>query len=83
MSRLTALSVVAVFGFASLLWGQTALTNDDLIKLAKSGLSEEFILNLIQQQPASLSTDAGRLVELKNAGASERIILAAVKKRLE
>jgi hypothetical protein len=80
MSRLTALSVLAVFGFASLLWGQTALTNDDLIKLANSGLSEDFILNLIQQQPTNLATDTGRLVELKNNGVSERIILAAARK---
>jgi hypothetical protein len=80
MPRLTAGVCVVVLGFASLLCGQTALTNDDLIKLTKAGLSDDFVLNLIQQQPASLSTDAGRLVELKNAGASERIILAAVKK---
>ena len=64
----------------ALLAAQTALTNEDLIKLVKAGLSEEFILNLIQQQPASLATDAGRLVELKEGGVSERLIAAAVKK---
>jgi hypothetical protein len=80
MPRLTALSVVCVLGFGAVLFGQTALTNQDLIGLTKSGLSEEFILNLIQQQPARFSTDAGRLVELKNSGVSERIILAAARK---
>jgi hypothetical protein len=80
MRRVTVLSLVSVLGFASLLLGQTTLTNDDLIRLTKSGLSEEFILNLIQQQPARLSTDAGRLVDLKNSGVSERVILAAARK---
>ena len=80
MSRLSVLCLACAAGLASLLVGQTALTNEDLVRLAKSGLSEEFILNLIQQQPANLYTDAGRLVELKNSGVSERIILAAVKK---
>jgi len=59
---------------------QTALTNDDLIKLVKAGLSEDFILNLIQQQPSNLATEAWRLVELKEGGVSERLIAAAVKK---
>lgn len=72
------------FCLAALLGGvllaQTALTNEDLGKLAKAGLSEEFVLNLIQQQPANLYTDAGRLVEMKNAGLSERVIGAAIRK---
>ena len=59
---------------------QVALTNEDLVKLSKAGLGEEFILNLIQQQPSRLATEAGRLVELKQAGVSERIVAAVVKK---
>jgi hypothetical protein len=43
-------------------------------------LSEEFILNLVQQQPSRFSTDAGRLVDLKGSGVSERIIAAVAKK---
>ena len=79
MSRMTAVAFLSLLGLACLLTAQTAMTNEDLIKLSKSGLSEEFVLNLIQQQPANLYTDAGRLVELKNNGVSERLILAAVK----
>jgi hypothetical protein len=56
------------------------MTNEDLVKLSKAGLSEDFILNLVQQQPSALVTDARRLVELKNNGVSERIILAAARK---
>ncbi len=71
-----ALAVLA----AVTLIAQAALTNDDLIKLAKSGLSEEFILNLIEKQPVNLYTDAGRLADLKAGGVSERVISAAVKR---
>lgn len=67
-------------GAAALLLAQTALTNEDLVKLTKAGLSEDFILTLIQQQPSGLQTDARRLAELKSSGVSERVILAAVRK---
>jgi hypothetical protein len=56
------------------------LSNDDLMKLAKSGLSEEFILGVIDQQGSRLSTDVASLVELKRAGLSERVIGAATRK---
>jgi hypothetical protein len=72
--------VFLLFAVAVLLWGQAALTNEDLVKLSKAGLSEDFILTLIQQQPSGLQTDARRLAELKSSGVSERVILAAVRK---
>ena len=59
---------------------QTYLTNDDIPKLVKSGLSEDFILNLIDQQGSKLSSDTSRLVELKNSGVGERVIGAVVRK---
>ena len=80
MLRARVLCWGAVAVFASVVAAQTALTNDDLVKLAKSGLSEEFILNFIEKQPVNLQTDVGRLVELKASGASERLISAAVRK---
>jgi hypothetical protein len=58
---------------------QTVLTNDDIPKLVKSGLSEDFILNLIDRQGSKLSSDAPRLVDLKNSGVSEGLIAAVVK----
>jgi hypothetical protein len=80
MLKLRFVTFLALLALASGLLGQTAMTNDDLVKLAKAGLSEDFILNLVQQQPSALLTDAGRLVELKSSGLSERIILAAARK---
>jgi hypothetical protein len=73
-------SLAALTAFAALLTAQVSLTNEDLVKLAKTGFSEEFILGLIQQQPANLYTDPARLAEMKNNGLSERVITAAVKK---
>ena len=74
------LLVLCLVGFVAVATAQTALTNDDVVKLARSGLSEEFILNLIQQQPARFSTDVSQLVELKTAGVSEPVIGAIVRK---
>jgi hypothetical protein len=72
--------MVCLLGFAATLAAQPAMTNDDLIKLSKAGLSEDFVLNMIQTQPTRLYTDTGRLIEMKSNGISERIMLAAVKK---
>jgi hypothetical protein len=72
--------VLLLLMIAAMAAAQTALSNEDLVKLVKAGLSEEFILNLVQQQTTALVTDAGRLVDLKNNGASERIILAAARR---
>ena len=80
MLKLRLITLLALLALASALLGQTAMTNEDLVKLSKAGLSEDFILNLVQQQPSALVTDARRLVELKNNGVSERIILAAARK---
>ena len=63
-----------------MLAAQTTLTNSDLVKLSKAGLSEDFILNLIDQQGSRLASDPSALVALKNEGVNERIISAAVKK---
>ena len=80
MLKLQLATLLAVFALASALVGQTAMTNADLMKLSKAGLSEDFILSLVQQQPSALVTDAGRLVEFRNNDVSERIILAAARK---
>jgi hypothetical protein len=80
MIRAAVLGLICLFALAPLLAAQTPMTNDDVVKLGKAGLSEDFVLNLVQQQPSRFSTDAGRLVELKSGGLSERIILAMVRK---
>lgn len=71
------LTLCLALGTAS---AQTTLTNSDLVKLSKAGLSEDFVLNLIDQQGSRLATDPSALIALKNEGVNERIIAAAVRK---
>jgi hypothetical protein len=52
----------------------SAMNNADLIKLQKSGLSDETILLAMAREPAAFDTTAEALVELKEAGISEEII---------
>jgi len=59
---------------------QQALNNDGVIKLVKSGLSEELILTTINASQGSYDTSANGLVALKAAGASDKIISAILMK---
>jgi len=76
--------LVCAFGAALLLLqtapAQVAVSNEDVIKLAKSGLSEEFILDMVRKQPSKLAGEPAKLIELKKAGVSENVI-AAVSER--
>ncbi len=65
---------------ALLVCGQEALNNEGIIKLVKSGMSEELILNVIRQQPGSYVLGANELVALKDAGLSEKLIGAMLDK---
>ena len=55
----------ALLGAFSVLYGQATMSNADLIKLTKSGLSEDFIINLVDQQGSRLSSDISALIEMK------------------
>ncbi len=72
--------LIALCCFALCMSGQPVMTNADVIKLAKAGLSEDFILNTIDQQGSRLSSSTSSLIDLKNNGVNERIIGAVVKK---
>jgi hypothetical protein len=74
---LSALCLFIALGPAS---AQTTLTNSDLVKMSKAGLSEDFITNLIDQQGSRLASDTSALIELKGEGVNERIISAVVRK---
>jgi len=71
---------VAALLMATAALAQAPMSNADLIKLAKAGLSEDFMINSVDQQGSQLSTDVTGLVELKNGGVSERVLREAVKK---
>ncbi|MCU1339784.1 MAG: hypothetical protein JWO19_5365 [Bryobacterales bacterium] len=74
---LSFLSLCLVLGT---LGAQTTLTNSDLVKLSRAGMSDDFMLNLIDTQGSRLSSDPSALVALKNEGVNERIISAVVRK---
>jgi hypothetical protein len=80
MTRLFSYSLIVLAILMSPIWAQTRLTNDDIVKMTKSGLSEDFIINLVQQQPDQLSSDVSGLVELKRNGVSENVVSAVVRK---
>lgn len=62
------------------LLAQEAMNNDGVIKLVKSGMTEDLIINVIQQQPGMYSLGANDLVALKEASVSEKIISAMLAK---
>jgi hypothetical protein len=74
------LTVVLCLFLVSALPAQESLTNDGVIKLVQSKMSEELILSIIRQQPGTYSLAANDLVTLKEAGISERIISAMLAK---
>jgi len=50
------------------------MSNDSVIRMVKAGLSDDLIVQTISTQPGKYSVDADSLVELKQAGVSERIL---------
>ncbi len=76
--RVLGLACAILCAFA--LYGQATMSNSNLIKLTKSGLSVEFIINMVDQQGSRLSSDVSSLVEMKEGGVNERILAAVVKK---
>jgi hypothetical protein len=56
------------------------MTNDDVLKLAKSGLSDAFVIDLIDKQGSRLNGDVSSLIQLRDGGANERIVTEVAKK---
>ena len=54
------------------------MTNDSVIRMEKSGLNDDLIVQTIGTQPGQYTTDADSLVTLKQAGVSDRVITAMV-----
>jgi hypothetical protein len=57
----------------------SALTVRDVIELTRAGLGDEIILALIDVDPSVFPIDSATLKRLKEAGVSERVILAMVR----
>lgn len=61
-----------VLSFTS--FSQESMNNDGIIKLVKSGMSQDLIVSVIRHQPGTYVLGANELVALKDAGVSERLI---------
>lgn len=59
---------------------QSMLTNESVVKLVKAGLLEDTIVSMIETQPGKYSLGADDVVALKQAGVSDKIIAAMVRK---
>jgi hypothetical protein len=59
---------------------QAKMTNESVMRMAKSGLGDDLIVQTITTQPGQYTTDADSLVALKQAGVSDRVITAMVNK---
>jgi hypothetical protein len=62
------------------LFAQEPLNNDSVIKLVKSGLSEDRVASIVQTQPGNYSLGTEEIVSLRKAGVSDRIIAAMLEK---
>ena len=56
------------------------LTNSSIVRMVGAGLSDNLILEAIAAQPGEYTTDADSLVDLKDAGVSERVITSMINK---
>jgi hypothetical protein len=56
------------------------LNNGSIIRMVGAGLSDDLVLQAIAAQPGQYTTDAEALVDLKDAGVSERVISAMINK---
>ena len=73
-----------VFVVGLLLWISTAVqvgavSVRDIVELSRAGLGDEVILALIDIDPVQYDLDAQRVLELKNAGVSERVLAAMLR----
>lgn len=78
MKRVHIIFYVALF--AGLAIAQQALTNDTILKLAKAGMGDDVIVNMINTQPPGFSVAADDLIALKTGGVSDKVIAAMVAK---
>lgn len=76
--RLNPWFLLALLALAS--FGQSALTNDAIIKMVKAGLSDDIILSTVKAQPGKYSTTADDLIAFKSAGISDKVIAAIVER---
>jgi hypothetical protein len=71
---------VVFLAICPLLVAQQALNNDSIIKLVKTGQSDDLVVATINASPGTYDTSADGLAALKAAGVSDKVIAAIVVK---
>lgn len=61
-------------------FAQESLNNDSVIKLVRSGLSEDAVAKIVQTQPGNYAISPDDIASLRKAGVSDRIIAALLRK---
>jgi hypothetical protein len=74
------MAFLALWIVSPLLIAQEVLNNDAVIKLVKSGLSEDLIITTVKASPGNYDTSADGLIALKNGGVSDKIVTAIMLK---
>lgn len=59
---------------------QQALTNDSVVKLAKSGIGDELVVATINAQPGNYTLSTDNMMALKKVGVSDKVIAAMIAK---
>jgi hypothetical protein len=59
---------------------RSGLTNDEILKLVKAGLSEDVIVGMVNSQSGDYAVDPNSVIAMKQAGVSDRIIAAIIGK---
>ena len=67
--------VISLLTLTAVAQDQPPLTNEGLIQMVQAGFDEATIIQLIKANGSAVDTSVGNLVELKNAGVSQNIIL--------
>lgn len=62
---------------------QETLTNDTLIRLAKAHVSDDVILDMVNNRPGRFVSSADAIIALKEAGVSDKVIAAVTTKGTE
>ena len=78
---LLAFSLALPVPFSAQAPADNALTNADIVRMVKAGIPESIIVREIQMSRTDLGTSPAALIELKNQGASERILGAVLDSR--
>lgn len=81
LTVLLAFSLILPVRFLAQAPADNALTSADIVRMMKAGIPESVIVRKIQVSQPDFGTSANELIELKNQGASERILGAMLDSR--